>query len=158
MLVLGRRFGESICIGKGVEVIPVKRNGNQIVLGIIAPPDVMVYRKELQMTEEVQEKLPMQDTSLVTCGIPSRCNVLSKQCEMLRFSDLKPKLNYSRRTLTRRIAKRLWTKPVRLSDNTIGWPVYEVEMLIAAYIAGRSDHNIRQLVEIFEAARQKLIQ
>ena len=50
MLVLTRRQGESILIGRDIEVTFLGHNyqgGNQIRLGIQAPFDVKVHRKEV---------------------------------------------------------------------------------------------------------------
>jgi prophage regulatory protein len=59
-----------------------------------------------------------------------------------------------RSTLYSRISQGLWTKPVRLGPRSVGWPEYEVEALIAARIAGKSDEEIRALVLELEAARK----
>ena len=46
MLVLGRKAGESLLIG-GVEVVIVRINGNRVSLGVDAPKEVKILRKEL---------------------------------------------------------------------------------------------------------------
>ena len=47
MLVLGRREGESIVIGDDVEVFVVSAEKGQVRLGIVAPKDVAVHRREV---------------------------------------------------------------------------------------------------------------
>ncbi|RMF90860.1 MAG: carbon storage regulator [Nitrospinota bacterium] len=47
MLVLTRRLGESITIGDHIKVTVVAIKGNQVKLGIEAPPDTMVHREEI---------------------------------------------------------------------------------------------------------------
>lgn len=47
MLVLTRRAGQSIMIGNGIEVQIVEVRGDQVRLGIIAPADVPVHRREV---------------------------------------------------------------------------------------------------------------
>ena len=47
MLVLKRRIDESICIGNTIEVKILGRDGATIKLGISAPPDIPVHRKEI---------------------------------------------------------------------------------------------------------------
>ena len=48
MLILSRRVGQSIVIGGNVIVKVVRVDGDQIKLGIQAPPEVAVNREEIQ--------------------------------------------------------------------------------------------------------------
>lgn len=54
MLVLTRKVHQSIVIGDGVEVVVLEVRGEQVRLGIKAPKDVVVHRKEIydQIMEE----------------------------------------------------------------------------------------------------------
>lgn len=56
MLVLTRKVHQSIVIGEGVEVVVLEVRGEQVRLGIKAPKDVAVHRKEIydQIREENQ--------------------------------------------------------------------------------------------------------
>ena len=47
MLVLNRKIGERIVIGEEIIVTVVAVHGQQVRLGIEAPPDVAVWRQEL---------------------------------------------------------------------------------------------------------------
>ncbi len=47
MLVLGRQKGESIMIGRDVEIKIIDVRGNQIRLGITAPKRIPVHRREV---------------------------------------------------------------------------------------------------------------
>lgn len=47
MLILTRRNGESLMIGENVTVTILAVKGNQVRIGIDAPRDVMVHRKEI---------------------------------------------------------------------------------------------------------------
>lgn len=47
MLILTRRRGESIVIGGEIEVTLLQVQGDQVRLGITAPKDVSVHRKEV---------------------------------------------------------------------------------------------------------------
>ena len=47
MLILSRRVGESITIGKDIVIKVVEISGNQIRLGIDAPREVRVLREEI---------------------------------------------------------------------------------------------------------------
>ena len=47
MLVLTRRPGESLIVGEGIEIQVIRIEGDRVVIGIVAPPDVTVVRSEL---------------------------------------------------------------------------------------------------------------
>ncbi len=47
MLVLTRRNGQSLRIGGDVRVTVLSAAGNQVRLGIEAPPDVAIHREEV---------------------------------------------------------------------------------------------------------------
>lgn len=51
------------------------------------------------------------------------------------------------------INKGLFTRPVALGMRAKGWPQSEVEALVRARIAAKSDAEIRALVRELEAAR-----
>lgn len=59
MLALSRKEGESIVINNNVEVTILEVKGEQIKLGINAPKDVPVYRKEIfnQIKEENEKAI-----------------------------------------------------------------------------------------------------
>jgi carbon storage regulator len=50
MLVIRRRAGESVMIGQEVEVEILEICGHQVKIGIHAPREVLVMRKEVQWT------------------------------------------------------------------------------------------------------------
>lgn len=47
MLILTRRVGETLMVGDDVEVMVMGVRGNQVRIGIKAPPEVVVLREEL---------------------------------------------------------------------------------------------------------------
>lgn len=57
MLALTRKRGESLVINNNIEVTVLEIRGDQIKLGIQAPKDVPIYRKEvyLQIQNENEE-------------------------------------------------------------------------------------------------------
>ena len=61
MLALTRKKGESLVINNNIEITVLEIRGDQIKLGITAPKDVPVYRKEvyLQITERNQEAISL---------------------------------------------------------------------------------------------------
>ena len=63
MLALTRKKGESLIINNNIEVSILEIRGDQIKLGISAPKDVSIYRKEiyLQIQEETKAALGIGD-------------------------------------------------------------------------------------------------
>ncbi len=59
MLALTRKKGESIVINNNIEVSVLEIRGDQIKIGVSAPKDVPIYRKEvyLQIQEETKESM-----------------------------------------------------------------------------------------------------
>lgn len=59
MLVLSRKKGDSIVIQDNIEITIVDISGEQIKLGIKAPKDISIYRKEIyvQIQEENKESI-----------------------------------------------------------------------------------------------------
>ncbi|MBR1892340.1 MAG: carbon storage regulator CsrA [Lachnospiraceae bacterium] len=53
MLTLSRKKGESLIINNNIEVTVLEVRGDQIKLGIAAPREVPIYRKEIYL--EIQE-------------------------------------------------------------------------------------------------------
>lgn len=66
MLVLSRRAGESILIGGEVEVVILGTDGGQVRVGIRAPRDITVLRKELLQEVEAENRLAASGTTPAT--------------------------------------------------------------------------------------------
>jgi carbon storage regulator len=54
MLVLSRQKGETILIGDDIEITVVDTRGDNVRLGILAPREISVHRKEIY--EAIQRK------------------------------------------------------------------------------------------------------
>lgn len=54
MLALTRKKNESIMIGDNIEVIVLGVQGEQVKLGIVAPKDISVHRKEIY--QQIQQE------------------------------------------------------------------------------------------------------
>ncbi len=61
MLVLTRKLGESIIIGENVQLSVVEINKNNIKIGINAPKDITIYRKEV--FEKIKDENEMSSIS-----------------------------------------------------------------------------------------------
>jgi prophage regulatory protein len=51
----------------------------------------------------------------------------------------------------------LWTKPVPIGQRSVGWPDDEIRALNAARIAGKTESEIRELVDRLHTKRTELI-
>ena len=62
MLALTRQKGESLVINNNIEVTILEIRGDQVKIGISAPKDVPIYRKEvyLQIQEETKEAMSVE--------------------------------------------------------------------------------------------------
>ncbi|AIF68056.1 carbon storage regulator CsrA [Terribacillus saccharophilus] len=63
MLVLTRKVGESVKIGDDIELKVLSIDGEQIKIGIDAPKEIAIHRKEVYLAIE-QENSAAADTSL----------------------------------------------------------------------------------------------
>lgn len=52
MLVIRRRAGEAILIGADIEIQVIETSPSRVKLGIVAPPEVLVLRKEIQLARQ----------------------------------------------------------------------------------------------------------
>ena len=60
MLVLSRQKDESIVIGDNIEIIIVDVRGDKVRLGITAPKDISVHRREVY--DAIQREKKTEDT------------------------------------------------------------------------------------------------
>jgi carbon storage regulator len=63
MLVLTRKVGESVKIGNDIELTILSIDGEQIKLGIDAPKEITIHRKEVYLAIE-QENSDAADTAV----------------------------------------------------------------------------------------------
>lgn len=56
VLVLSRKIGESLIIGENIEVKILKIDSNAVKIGIIAPPNIKIYRQEIYKHVAAQNK------------------------------------------------------------------------------------------------------
>lgn len=63
MLILTRKIGQSLIIGDDIEVKVVSIDGENIKIGISAPKDVSVVRKELLEVKDENKKAAHIDKS-----------------------------------------------------------------------------------------------
>ncbi|MEE8297512.1 MAG: AlpA family phage regulatory protein [Hyphomicrobium sp.] len=73
---------------------------------------------------------------------------------ILREPNVTEARGTSRSTLWADIKKGLFPHPVRIGPRSVGWPASEVAAINRAIIAGKSEAEIRELVQRLESARQ----
>jgi carbon storage regulator len=64
MLVIRRRAGESVLVGDSIEIEVLEVQAGRVILGIHAPADVLLLRKELRVVAEANRLaacLPEED-------------------------------------------------------------------------------------------------
>ena len=75
---------------------------------------------------------------------------------ILRIPAAKTQSGYCRSTIYLRISQGLWTNPVSLGPRAVGWPSNEIEALNVARISGKTDVQIRELVDSLHTKRKDL--
>ncbi len=61
MLALARKVNESIMLGSDIEVTLLEIKGDQVKLGISAPKSVPIYRKEIYLQIQEENKQAVQE-------------------------------------------------------------------------------------------------
>ena len=64
MLALTRRKGESLVINNNVEITVLEIRGDQVKIGISAPKEVPIYRKEVYLQIEIENKAAITPESV----------------------------------------------------------------------------------------------
>ena len=70
MLVLNRKPGQSIMVGD-IEILVTEVRGEQVRLGISAPGDVAVHRKEIYLAARDRNRAAAQTSLPSTGGAPA---------------------------------------------------------------------------------------
>ncbi|MEE1079157.1 MAG: carbon storage regulator CsrA [Agathobacter sp.] len=67
MLALTRKKGESLVINNNIEITVLEIRGDQIKIGVSAPKDVPIYRKEvyLQIQEENKASISAESVDML---------------------------------------------------------------------------------------------
>ena len=72
MLVIRRKSGESFYIGDNVEVRIVEINAHRVVLGIDAPSNVSIYRKEIREAADQNKEAARPASPLIAAALAVR--------------------------------------------------------------------------------------
>jgi len=63
MLALTRKKGEALVVNNNVEITVLEIRGDQIKIGITAPKDVPIYRKEVYLQIQAENKAATDATA-----------------------------------------------------------------------------------------------
>ena len=63
MLALSRKVNESIMLGNDIEVTVLEIKGDQVKIGIKAPKNVSIFRKEIYVQIEEENKKAAEQTA-----------------------------------------------------------------------------------------------
>jgi prophage regulatory protein len=74
---------------------------------------------------------------------------------LLRRPIVEKATGHSRSTLYRNIQRGLFVSPINIGGDRVAWPANEVQAIINARIAGKTDEEIKSIVIKLEAARRK---
>lgn len=77
------------------------------------------------------------------------------QPEIIRLPEVSRATGLARSTVYLRIDQGLLPRPVSLGGKAVGWPVSEIFQINAARIAGKSNEEIKNLVDELENQRGK---
>ena len=77
---------------------------------------------------------------------------------ILRMSEVKAETGHrSHASIYNAVRDGLFTRGVAIGQRSRGWPSYEVKAINAARIAGKSEAEIRELVNTLHAKRTELV-
>lgn len=66
MLALARKVNESIMLGNDIEITLLEIKGDQVKLGISAPKSVPVYRKEIYLQIQEENRKAVQEVDVAS--------------------------------------------------------------------------------------------
>lgn len=90
MLILSRKAGQSLMLGDGIEITITEISGDKVKLGISAPADVKVYRKELYSPSRRTDP-PLLRLSPKRCGTCSAVQLTGGKSLLVRWLSVSTK-------------------------------------------------------------------
>ncbi len=74
--------------------------------------------------------------------------------QLLRIDAVLDRYSHGRTSTYTQVKEGLFPKPVKLGTRSVAWPADEVDAVINARIAGKTDDQIRDLVKALHAKRK----
>ena len=81
---------------------------------------------------------------------------IKEALKILRIKQIKAQTGLPNSTVYYHIKEGLFPRPIKLGERMSGWLEIEVNAIMAAHIAGKSDDDIRMLVKQLEAQRMEV--
>ena len=95
MLVLSRKRNESIVIDENITIVVVEIRGDKVRLGVEAPKDVPVHRREvydaIKRNEQREPKEPDKPAVCPACGSRWISQVYNQHCDICEQEKVKAK-------------------------------------------------------------------
>jgi prophage regulatory protein len=79
------------------------------------------------------------------------------QLRIERKHEVLARLNLSKSSFHNRINQGLWVPPISLGDRAVGFLKHETDQILASYVRGASNDEIKTLVITLVAARQNVL-
>jgi prophage regulatory protein len=79
---------------------------------------------------------------------------ISKRYQIIRKDEVLNSLGLSKSTLHNRIADGLMTPSISLGGRAVGFLKFEVETVLAAYVQGNTNEEIKKLILMLVKSRQ----
>ncbi|MCB1936736.1 MAG: transcriptional regulator [Nitrosomonas sp.] len=78
------------------------------------------------------------------------------QLQLIKNTEARSSLGVGNTTFYEQLNAGLITPAVKLGVHSVAWPKHEIQAIVAARIAGKSDDQIKELVKQLVADRAKL--
>lgn len=89
MLVLARKVGQSIVIGDNIELMVIEVRGDQVRLGVNAPKNIPVHRKELLEQIRQENLMAADDAEEISKAIDDKTSSGENSEKAHRFLGIK---------------------------------------------------------------------
>lgn len=87
MLVLTRRLNQSIKIGDDIEIMIIEVRGDQVRLGVTAPRDISVHRKEVYLQIQQENLAAAKEAASTDVVTAALSGLLGERPEPLQPAD-----------------------------------------------------------------------
>ena len=90
MLALTRKKGESLVVNNNIEITVLEIRGDQIKIGIQAPKDVPIYRKEVYLQIQESNKDAFESENVDALKRNGKLFFLDRDLKKLKYTSSRP--------------------------------------------------------------------